>query len=118
MAEMGSSVQSLPVNQNTGSIAKNAINPAFLLILALLCRMAETGSVTQLSPVNQNAEPIAKTAINSAFSLILKSYPGYSALCFMYSSTYFRFPCCNVTTSVSPALITVSPDGTIARGPL
>ncbi|QJW85964.1 hypothetical protein HN015_08745 [Pediococcus acidilactici] len=33
MAEMGSSAQSLPVNQNTGSIAKSAINPAFLLIL-------------------------------------------------------------------------------------
>ena len=59
ITEPGSSAQSLPVNQNTGSITKNAITPAFLLILALLCRMAETGSVTQLSPVNQNAEPIA-----------------------------------------------------------
>ncbi|GAC46680.1 hypothetical protein CP371_05945 [Pediococcus acidilactici] len=59
MAEKGSSAQSLPVNQNTGSIAKSAINPAFLLILALLCRIAEMGSVTQLSPVNQNAASTA-----------------------------------------------------------
>jgi hypothetical protein len=56
---MGSSAQSLPVNQNTGSIAKSAINPAFLLILALLCYIAEMGSVTHLSPVNQNAASIA-----------------------------------------------------------
>ncbi|KAF0425828.1 hypothetical protein GBO86_03520 [Pediococcus acidilactici] len=59
VVETGSSAQSLPVNQNTGSIAKNAIKPVFLLILAFSCRIAEMGSVTQLSPVNQNAEPIA-----------------------------------------------------------
>ncbi|KAF0370624.1 hypothetical protein EPJ63_06630 [Pediococcus acidilactici] len=59
MVETGSSAQSLPVNQNTGSIAKSAINPAFLLILAFLCYIAEMGSVTQLSPVNQNAASIA-----------------------------------------------------------
>ncbi|MEE6726737.1 hypothetical protein PS420_01915 [Pediococcus acidilactici] len=59
MAKMGSVTQLSPVNQNTGSIAKSAINPVFLLILALLCYIAEMGSVTQLSPVNQNAASIA-----------------------------------------------------------
>ena len=96
----------------------NFVNQLTLKILVLLCCMAEMGSVTHLSPVNQNTGSIAKSAINPAFLLILRDYPGTSALCFMYSSTYFRFPCCSVTTKVSPALITVSPDGTIARGPL